>query len=132
MQRLPPLQPPSWSEASAPALQWAPQSRAQVAGKGVSMKTSRDCIPDGGLLKSHPSHLRAPAQTRPLTNSLWAPGQGSSTKGTRNTWKVIELTSFGVRAGGARVRIALSKDRNAGRCHCSFVECPSHPAGKHR
>ena len=54
--------------------------------------------------------------------------RGCSLRNARNTQRGTELTSFREMAGGAGVRIALSRDRWTGRHHCSLDELSSHPA----
>lgn len=53
----------------------------------------------------------------------------SSSKSVRGIWGETKLTNFRVRAPEAGVGTFLSEGRSADRCHCSFPELSSHPAG---
>lgn len=53
----------------------------------------------------------------------------SSSKSVRGIWGETKLTNFSVRAPEAVVGTFLSEGRSADRCHCSFPELSSHPAG---
>lgn len=58
------------------------------------------------------------------------PHRGSNnSKSSRDIGGRTKLINFRARIGGAEVWATVSRDRNAGRCHYSFVELSLDPAG---
>lgn len=103
------------------------QSGAPVLGRGL-------CIPSGcenQMGCRRPRHTPQGASTDSLAQKLIRSVLRAKTAALNRTRDIqggTKLTSFRVRAGGAEVRAALSRDKTAGSRHCSFVETPFHTA----